>query len=259
MFTSYQLRQDWTQDLPKYWCNNNPFRTHFLNAMSAIFPEGEKFFIDSVKPFKDSITDPKLKAEIDEFIKQENWHGYAHKQYNEWLENQSLPADHAAQEHIQRLSWIKRHFSIEMCLAITVGLEHITALTGGYNLRKRSFMKRMHPHFETLWRWHSVEEVEHKAVCFDLWRSINGKESTRQWAMIFATMFYWWTVGKATIQFLHADRQLFKWATLKDAWQFIFAKEGMVRENTQKYFSYFRKDFHPNDHDDSLLLRFRKT
>jgi len=259
MFQSYQLKQDWSQDLPRYWCDNNPFRTHFLNAMSAIFPEGEKYFIDSTRPFRDSVTSSELTSQLNEFIKQENWHGYAHKKYNEWLEQQGLPAKQAAQEHLNRMNWLQKKFSPETNLAITVGLEHITALTGGYNLRKRTFMKRMHPHFEHIWRWHSVEEVEHKSVCFDLWRSINGKETTRQWFMVFATILYWWSVGKATIQFLHADRQLFKWSTVKDAWQFLFAKNGMIRENTNRYFDYYKKDFHPNDHDDSLLLNYRKT
>jgi len=259
MFTSLPLRLDWNQDLPRYWCDNSPFKTHFLNAQSTVFPPGERFFIYCIKKYKDQITDPEQLKEIAEFIKQENWHSYAHEQYDKWLDSIGLPASQIDKESAARFEWMKRNFSAKTCLAITIGIEHITALTGGHNLRHRTFMKSMHPHFEVVWRWHSVEEIEHKSVAINVWKSTIDDEGSRRKWMLFAIMFYMYSVLKATIQLLHADKQLWKWRTLKDAWIMLFAQHGLFSRNVRGWLDYFKRDFHPNDHDDTKLLRFRKT
>ena len=36
-------------DVPEYWMNGSAGLTHFMTALSALFPAGEKFFIDSVR------------------------------------------------------------------------------------------------------------------------------------------------------------------------------------------------------------------
>lgn len=258
MFTSHPLRLNWKQELPLYWCDNSPFKTHFLNAQSTVFPPGERFFIHSVKQFRDGVTDPKLQAEVAEFIKQENWHSYAHEQYNDWLASNGSPAGKIDKESTARFEWIKNKLSPKAQLAITIGIEHITALTGRHNLSHRTFMKSMHPQFEVVWRWHSVEEIEHKSVAIDVWRATIGDEGSRRRWMLFAIMLYVYSVLRATIQLLHADRELWKWRTLKDAWTMLFAANGLFRGNVSAWLDYFRKDFHPDDHDDTKLLRFRK-
>jgi predicted metal-dependent hydrolase len=117
----------------------------------------------------------------------------------------------------------------------------------------------MHPHFEEIWRWHNVEEVEHKAVTMDVWNSINGKPKTLHLVMIFATIIFWYTTIKYTVILLHADKQLWKWRNLLDAWDILFSKNGMIRSGFKDWLDFFKKDYHPNDHDDTKLLRnYRK-
>ena len=41
------------REVPRYWADNDPHFTHLLNALSATFPEGERFFVDSVRLFQD--------------------------------------------------------------------------------------------------------------------------------------------------------------------------------------------------------------
>ncbi|MBM4204256.1 MAG: metal-dependent hydrolase [Gammaproteobacteria bacterium] len=45
---------------PKYWFGGLPFETHFFNALSTTFPEGERFFIQSVRIHSGTIGDPGL-------------------------------------------------------------------------------------------------------------------------------------------------------------------------------------------------------
>ena len=46
------------EQVPEYWMNGSAGLTHFMTALSALFPAGEKFFIDSVRAVRNH---PKLK------------------------------------------------------------------------------------------------------------------------------------------------------------------------------------------------------
>ena len=56
------------------WHGGSAFRTAWFNAMSMLFPLGEKFFIDSVRVYEDQIDDPRLLKEIIAFQGQEAIH-----------------------------------------------------------------------------------------------------------------------------------------------------------------------------------------
>ena len=49
------------------WHGGSAFRTAYFNAMSLLFPLGEKFFIDSVRHYRNEIDDPRLVDEITSF------------------------------------------------------------------------------------------------------------------------------------------------------------------------------------------------
>jgi predicted metal-dependent hydrolase len=259
MFTVQPLQQDWSQPLPKYWLDSSPFKSHLMNGMGITFPIGEKFFIDSIRPYKDTITDSVLQKEIKEFIKQENWHSYAHEQYNKWLAEQSLPVDKIYTDYLALNNWVQKHCSNRIQLAITICFEHITAIMARNALRNRSFYRLMDPHFEEIWRWHNVEEVEHKAVTMDVWKIVDDNQNTLRWIMICATIVFWYKALKYTIILLHADKQLWRWRNIADAWDILFAKNGIIRAGVKEWSDFFRKNFHPNDHDDTKLLKnYRK-
>jgi hypothetical protein len=42
---------EFSDAIPRYWAYNDPFMTHFVGALSTFFPDGERFFIDSVRHF----------------------------------------------------------------------------------------------------------------------------------------------------------------------------------------------------------------
>ena len=62
-------------DIPQYWFDNDPFKSRFFDALSTIFPEGERFFISCVRDYRDQVTDPQLLADIKDFMRQEGQHG----------------------------------------------------------------------------------------------------------------------------------------------------------------------------------------
>src|SRR5882757_3212003 len=77
-------------DIPKYWLGGDPFKTRFFDAMSLLFPEGEKFFIACVRDYRDRIADPELQAQVKDFIYQEGQHGMVHTRFNDRVKAQGV-------------------------------------------------------------------------------------------------------------------------------------------------------------------------
>src|SRR5690606_30799034 len=75
-------------DIPKYWFGGDAFKSRYFDALSTIFPEGERFFIECVRDYRHMATDPQLQQEIKDFIRQEGQHGIVHNQYNQRLKAQ---------------------------------------------------------------------------------------------------------------------------------------------------------------------------
>lgn len=74
---------------PKYWLGDCRSITEFIHSLSALFPEGEAFFIRSVKAFEndDRIqSNPNLLKDIRGFISQEGQHTAEHVMYNKKIE-----------------------------------------------------------------------------------------------------------------------------------------------------------------------------
>lgn len=116
-------------DIPRYWMDNDPFKTRFFDAMSTLFPQGEKFFITSVREFKDDITDPQLQQEVRDFTRQEAQHSMIHRQFNDQLAAQGVDIDyinHELEKHF--FERMPRFTSRYQRLSATAALEHLTAM-----------------------------------------------------------------------------------------------------------------------------------
>lgn len=255
MFHSLPLVQDWSQPLPKYWNDNSPFKTHFLNALSLTLPECEKFFIETIKHYSKEIIDPTQLRDIKEFVKQESHHRHAHKKYNDWLEDQGLPVKQLQGKTDRMWNLVREKIDMRSRLALTICVEHITVVYASVFLNHPEILKQMHPQFEHIWRWHAVEEVEHKAVAMNVWYSTVNSNFYKNLAMFFVLPMYMWYVGKNTIVFLHADKQLWKWSTWKDMVHFLFnLNTGLLTKSFIPWLDFMKKDFHPNDQNHSAIL-----
>ena len=62
---------DHEQPLPKHFVADDPMRSHIAAMLSSVFPEGEDFFVRSVRAYRDQITDPELSKQVKGFIGQE--------------------------------------------------------------------------------------------------------------------------------------------------------------------------------------------
>src|SRR5262249_9199340 len=73
------------EDIPRYWHGERRSLTLFMNGLSLFFPEGERFFVRSVKRYRDRVVDEALARDVTAFTGQEGIHAREHERYNEML------------------------------------------------------------------------------------------------------------------------------------------------------------------------------
>lgn len=251
------------------WHGGDPVKSIIFNAFSILFPEGEKFFIDSVRNMRKEIDDPILQKQIKGFIGQEAVHTREHIEYNKQLDAQGYSATKLDAAVKRRLDWARRNTSKYEQLAVTCALEHFTAMMADMLLSDHSFLKDADPNYQTVWLWHSMEEAEHKGVAFDTLRAVtNGKcYFLRCWSMLVSTLLFNYFVFKH-IAVLLQDRGLARspkiWLGIAN---FLLGKPGLYRRMAFSWFTYFRPGFHPWDHDnrskvvkmEQSILKYRRV
>lgn len=160
------------EQTPRYWYRGWPHVTRFFDGLSIMFPLGEKLFIDSVVHFRKAIeSDPALAEAVDAFVYQEASHIREHRSYNQQLAAQGAPID-ALEQLLLRRQEVGNKFSPAMRLAMTASLEHFTAILSDQLLRNPAVLKGADGKMAMIWRWHAIEETEHKAVAFDVLCSV---------------------------------------------------------------------------------------
>lgn len=233
--------------IPKYWYDNDAFMTRFWGGVFATFPEGERYFISSLRPFRDQVTDPKLQQEIKDFMHQEGQHGVVHTEFNQILQEQGMPVDKLVKYQHRIFNLLLGLFSAKYNLALTAACEHITALMMECFFDKKETMDSVDYRVRAMLAWHSVEEVEHKAVAFDVMNVVKVSYLTRVSAMVFLIFFFTIDSLRMTNCFLKADGFSFV-QRMKMIWGGVgklFGRNGMMAPMGQSFLRYFRRDFHP--------------
>lgn len=184
----------------RHFFANSPVMSHLLTALSSTFPIGEQFFVHSVRNVRAKvITDEKLQAEIVTFIGQEAMHSKAHAEFNDAWRRDDYNLDSFQAWLAARDSFIKSvHPKVQ--LAVTCAFEHFTALLGGYILRHPEILSTLDDDAIKLWVWHAIEEIEHRAVAFDVYQSVYKDDKLRR--MIMRNV----TTGFASLTFYGASR-----------------------------------------------------
>ncbi len=241
-------------EMDKYWFDGNPLISTFFYAMSATFPDGERFFIDTVRHYQKEVEDPALRQHIRAFIGQEAHHGKAHEDFNAALEAKGFPMAAVAARAKALLDTARRRLKPQRQLAITVALEHVTATLAEHALRHPEVLEEMEPTFKDMLIWHAVEEIEHKAVAFDVFRERVGDEFLRRRVLMIALVLFFGRVMVFQRQLLRADGRR---ASVREWWQalrFFWGRGGLMRESLPHFLRAFRRGFHPDDIDQRELI-----
>ncbi|MCD6060460.1 MAG: metal-dependent hydrolase [Moraxellaceae bacterium] len=242
------------EHLPRYWADSDPFLTHMLNALSATFPEGERMFIESVRAFRDRITDPEMKKAVSDFIGQEAMHSKEHLAYNAYAKRHGIDLGFIENFVTQRVAFIQKSLPPIRQLAITCALEHFTAILAEQMLTTPEFYEKLDPGARDLWLWHAVEENEHKAVAFDVYEQMGGSYAMRVRVMLLTTYFFISHQMWFHYRLLKADGKLGDLKMWARGLNTLWGRPGWFRKLIPAYLQYFRRDFHPWQSDTRALL-----
>ncbi|MBC7702062.1 MAG: metal-dependent hydrolase [Massilia sp.] len=235
-------------DIPRFWLDNDPFKSRFFDAMSTFFPEGERFFISCVRDYRDQITDPKLLAEVKDFTRQEGQHGIVHRQFNNRVKAQGVDVDLIEKLTVFVLFRVLRKVLPKShTLALTAAFEHMTALMA-HGFEAAKVMDKADPRIRAMYTWHAIEEVEHKAVAFDVMQKVaKVGYMHRVFALILATIGF--PIGTFLVinRMLKADGfGIFKRTGLmaKGLW-WLYKPGGLYMPILGHFMAYFKPGFHP--------------
>ncbi|MDP2227723.1 MAG: metal-dependent hydrolase [Moraxellaceae bacterium] len=235
-----------------------PVFTAFLNTFSIVLPVGERFFIDSVRAYRDQITDPELKKAVTAFIGQEAMHGREHEDYNAALFARAPIAPKFEKFVFRVLSGLTKHAPKSFALSGTIALEHFTALLADSVLREPRVAAGAEPHYAAIWRWHALEETEHKAVAFDVWTAVMGRGvdayALRCVGLALATVIFWGLVIPVFLEVLRTEGKLTDLKGWRKFFRYTMGDIGLLRIQLRAYADYFRPGFHPWDHDNREFL-----
>lgn len=258
--------------VPEYWMGGNAGLTHFMTALSALFPAGEKFFIDSVRavryhPILKNNAD--LQKEISAFIGQEAMHTHEHVGFNASAQKFGHDVD-ALERHTDTVIQTTRKFMAKLAkpigitqemvdLTTTTALEHFTATIASQLLTNSHIQELMTDDtMKTMWLWHAIEENEHKAVAYDVYEGVFGKgvkAYTVRTTSLVATMVTLFCVQSYFLfRLLKEDQQLNR-ESLGTIYEYAYSpSKGVITGMGKEMLLYFKPGFHPNDLDTHSLL-----
>lgn len=246
----------------RHWLNGDPIATAFFNALSITFPRGEAFFIDSVRAFRDGVPE-KLAGEVAAFVRQEVVHSREHLAFNRQVTDHGYDVTRLDADVTMVLDLAYSRPPI-VRLAATMALEHFTAILAHELLRDPRHLDGADPELAALWRWHAIEEIEHKGVAHDIW-----VHATRDWPRLRR----WWVKSLmmliVTRHFLHhrargmVDLLRQDGITGVRAWggllRYALLRPGILRCIARPWASYFLPGFHPWQVDDRALIALADT
>jgi len=243
---------------PRLWHAARVEATAIYNALSSTFPIGEAYFVESVRAFREGAP-PKLAEEIKAFTTQEAIHSREHDAFNKRASEAGYDLSKLEARVEERLA-ITRSRPPIVNVAATMALEHFTAILAHELLKNPSHLDGAEPEAAELWRWHSVEEIEHKGVAYDTWLyATRGWPRFKRWkvkarVMLLVTRNFVVDRTAGSLELMRQDgvTGLRAWALL--LW-YLWVRPGMFRKIAGAWSKFFLPGFHPWNEDDRYLLR----
>lgn len=255
--TPRDLKVDRNTRNARWWHGGDPIATAYFNALSAAFPQGETFFIESVRRYRDQVDEP-LREQIAAFVQQEAMHTREHVAFNKLIRTAGYDITAMDAETRRRVDEARTRPAVVQ-LALTVALEHFTAIMAHSLLTEREPLPGAPEEILRLWQWHAIEEIEHKAVAYDTFLAVTRHmPAWRRWAlrchvMALVSLQFWYSNFQRMADFFRQDGM----NTPRTWWRvakYLLVKPGMFRRIFRDYLRFYGPGFHPWHRDDRPLI-----
>lgn len=246
-----------TTDVPRWLVEGDPIFSHFIATLSAMFPRGEEFFVQTVRAHRSVVAGaPVLKAQVNGFIGQESMHGREHRDLNGRLEALGYPADRTEAQLGRLLDRMVKLRPSSIPLAMTAAAEHFTgilaeAVLGDDQTREVLFN---HPDLQALISWHALEELEHKNVAFDVFERSGGGYVARMTGFGLTVGVLGSYLVSAWIRGLVADRRHLDRRARRRFRSNMDRQKMLSPWAFRQMLRYLRPGFHPDDMETEALV-----
>ncbi len=243
--TARRFTASLSSDIPRHWLPGNEVVSSLLNAYTILVPANEAFYIRTLNACLPRIQDEALRARCQAFIRQEAQHGVAHKRYWENLDAQGYAYrgfERAVDRGIFRV--MDRVAPLWLRVSLMSCVEHINAFLG-YEFLTQSILEDADPRMRDLMEWHFAEEVEHRAVAFDLLQAVSPRCPVRVLGAVMTTTLFYLLLGGMATCLLAQDRMLWRRATWRQAAHHFGRGHHMGRRTVGHLANYLRPGFHP--------------
>lgn len=250
-----RLNLDFSQHIQRYWFEESIFKTHLFNSLTIGVCDVEKYLIESVNKRINFINNPQLKQDAQAFIGQEGQHSLQHQKF--W-DNLSL-LGYKFDTYLICLRMTFRQIlphcmSPNLNLAVSVGIENLTTLLAEFALESH-FFADAEPSLKQLFEWHAVEELEHKAVVFDVLQSTTNNYLLRLLGMFIGNILVFWFLNLGMIILLYQDKKLFDQQVWQEFFEFWITKDKFLYKVLLNAIDFCRPDFHPAQKDHLFLIQ----
>ncbi|MES2203072.1 MAG: metal-dependent hydrolase [Patescibacteria group bacterium] len=230
-----------------YWFDHNALITILFNTASITIPDAERFVIRAVEAARPQVTEPHLEAAVQNILEEERAHARVHDAYNEYLARHGYPVAHYARKVQKSTAFFDRHCSVVTRLALCAMTEHFTACGARQILDSGIFEGRgVDERMDRVWTWHALEELDHRATAFDLYRAQGGGYGRRVWAGIMASAVMLYIHFSCTLSLARKQHLLWDRRAWRVALPFLIGPRGIYYRFISDWFKFFLPSFHPN-------------
>lgn len=242
----------------RWWHSNDPVATAWYNSVSSSLPRGEQFFVELIQQYRGTLP-AKLEGEAKAFIRQEMNHAREHNMFNRQAGKYGYDVDSIGRGIGEMLDMAKSQ-PVEVSLAVSIALEHFAASISHKLLTDPRYLEGADPDAADLWRWHAIEELEHKGLVFDVWLwatrdwSAWKRYSTRAMVAAKVTRKYFRNRVRDALGLLAQDG-ISGWRAKWRLHTFLWLTPGMMTRMFFEWAVILLPGFHPWNRDHRALIK----
>jgi len=230
----------------------DPIKSHFMNALSVLIPHSERIVMQIMRSELRCIKDPILKQQVQALIKQEGAHAGMHRQSNERLK-QAFPAIGFFEKiQVSFMKLVMTCASRAFVIALPAAFEHFTAaISRDYLSHHQHWTGEKNNQAIEFVNWHALEEIEHQAVCLDVYKT----QYSSGWRLVWLLLFFWMPLTLIStygiqLYFLHKDRVIYHPKNWLPYLRFLGRSAKVFSKGI---FAYRKKQFRPWQATDQKL------
>jgi DSF synthase len=243
------------EEIPAHWCRGDAALSHVLNTYTLLVPDNEGFYIRTLRECIPRIDDAALVCQVNEFARQEGQHGVGHRKAWNVLERQGYKF-RGFVNAVVRFAYkpIENFLPLWMRVSVVSAVEHTNAYIGREFLAA-DLLQGADEEMRALFEWHFAEEIEHRAVSFDvlqkLWPSYGARLVGA--ALTFPTFYALMSIG--ALYLMAQDGSAWRASSWKKLWQHLWSRDRMIQRTLGHIAAYLKPSFHPAGMADDALAQ----